>query len=380
MLLATICFSPTLGGLELATLRRALEMIGLGHRAIAVLTPGATELARKARDMGLEVVTIRARLPYLDPFAGRTLRNLIRQRGIDLLLVARSKDLSTAMLGATDDTAVALYHQMQSDVPKVDWFHNPIYRRLDAAVIITERQRSQLLRTTRLDPSKIHFAPYGVDSRRFSPEAMTTADARRLFGIPPDAFVVGIVGGFAEGKGHHHLLHGLRLARDREPELAEYLWGLFVGERSGDTGTYTSELRSIRNSFPFRDRIIFSPFLDNPVAAYRAMDIFVLASHSETFGMVVQEAMSSGCPVIATNAGGVPEIITTEVDGLLIPPMSPEAIAGAIVRLWHDPHLRRRLAGAGRRTCIERYDPTRATERFASILAEAVGRRRSAGT
>lgn len=378
MLLAAICFSPTLGGLELATLRRASEMIGLGHRAVAILAAGSTELAARARDMGLEVVTIRIRLPYLDLLAGRALRKLIKQRDIDLLLVARSKDLSTAMLGATDDTAVVLYHQMQSDVVKIDWFHNPIYRRLDGAIIITERQRAQLLRTTGLVPSKIHFAAYGVDNRRFSPDAITTSEARRLFGIADSAFVVGIVGGFAVGKGHHHLLNGLRIAAERDPQLSESLWGLFVGERSGDTGPYTTELRSIRDAIPFAERIVFSPFLDNPAAAYRAMDVFVLASHSETFGMVVQEAMSSGCAVVATNAGGVPEIITSETNGILVPPMSPEAIAEAVLRLWHDPQLRQRLADAGRKTCLERYDPKRATERFASILGQTVERRRSA--
>lgn len=352
-------------------------MAGLGHTVIAVLTPGATELAQRASDLGLEVVTVPVRLPYLDVPAGRKLRKLIRSRGVDLLLVARSKDLSTAILGATNDTAVVLYNQMQSGVAKNDWLHNRIYRRLDAAINITERQRHQLLSTTGIDPSKIYFAPYGVDHKRFSPDAMTSAEARRTFDIPDSAFVVGIVGGFDAGKGQHHLLEGLRIASQQDSSLQKQLWGLFVGERKKDAGVYTTDLRAIRDSLHFRKRVIFAPFLDNPVVAYRAMDVFVLASHSETFGMVAQEAMSCECAVIATDAGGVPEIITTEVDGLLIPPESPQGIADAIVRLWRDPGLRGQLAGRGRRTCIERYDPEKSREKFISILEEALRQRRT---
>jgi len=377
MTIAALCFSDTVGGLELANLRRTSELARHGHRGVAILARGASELAKRAVDMGLEVERIRVRLPYTDIIAGRRIRRLIDHYGIDLLLVARTKDLSTAMLGARSDTAVVLYHQMQSGIDKRDWLHNRIYRRLDACIVITDRQRGQLLRTTALDATKIHLVPYGVDLHRYSPESMHHQQARANFAIPDDAFVVGIVGGFSEGKGQRDLLAALRLVFDREPLLRPRLWGLFVGERAGDIGEYTTSLRRMRRSLPFADRIVFSPFIDNPVAAYRSIDLFVLASHSETFGMVVQEAMASGCAVIATDAGGVPEIVTDGVDGLLVPPRSPEDIAEAVLRLWHDPALRARLAANARSSVATRYDPDDAYRRFVAVLTGALEQRRT---
>jgi len=348
-------------------------MVRHGHRVTAVLASNATELADRARDMGLDVERVRVRAPYMDLVAARVIRGILRRRKIDVVLAARTRDLSTAMLGA-GRIPVVLYHQMQSGINKRDWSHNWMYRRLSAAIVITERQRDQLIATTVLDPARIHVIPYGVDRSRFTPARFDPAAARERFGIPPDAFVVGIVGGFSEGKGQADLLQALHVVSEHEPSRSGVLWGLFVGERTGDRGAYADLLRKTRAALPFADRIVFTPFIDDPAEAYRAMDIFVLASHAETFGMVVQEAMSMGCAVVATNAGGVPEIITDGHDGLLVHPRSPPAIADAIVRLWRDDDMRRRLAENAVRTVEVRFDPTIAYDRFVAVLADVMKR------
>jgi glycosyltransferase involved in cell wall biosynthesis len=88
----------------------------------------------------------------------------------------------------------------------------------------------------------------------------------------------------------------------------------------------------------------------------RFADAFVLASHAEPLGVAYMEAMSAGVPTIGTAAGGVPEIITTGHDGLLVPPCDPESLAAAIARLMDDPELAARLARNARATIVERFD------------------------
>ena len=88
----------------------------------------------------------------------------------------------------------------------------------------------------------------------------------------------------------------------------------------------------------------------------RRTDVFVLASHSEPLGVVYMEAMSMEVATVGTAAGGVGEIITDGVDGLLVEPRNVEALAGAMARLQDNPDLRRRLAQAGRPTIINRFD------------------------
>lgn len=356
MRIATVCFSETLGGLELATLRAAAELQRHGHDVIVVLPPNAEGLHRQAITMGLRVESIGSSIPYLDLPAARKLHVVLAREKTEIILVGRTRDLSTAMLAAGKSVAIVLFQQMQSGINKRDWFHNKIFRRLDGCIAITEAIREQMIANTVLDPERISVVYYGIDSDRFNANAVDHSVARSTFGIPEDAFVVGIVGGFNPGKGQADLLEALPIAIERDRSLATKLYALFVGERDGDISDYTASLRQRRAELPNADRIIFHPFLDDPRIAYRALDIFVLASHSETFGMVLQEALAMEVPSIATDAGGVPEIVTHNVNGLLVPPHDPSAIADAIIRLYQDRGLAQRLATEGRRLVLERYD------------------------
>lgn len=375
MRITTVCFSKTVGGLELATLRRGAELREQGHHVTAVL-PDAPELIRHAEMMGLAVDRITPAVPYLDLSAARKLSMVFQREETELAFVARTRDLSTTMIAAGREIAVALYQQMQSGIDKHDWFHNKVFRRLDACIAITRRTEEELVKNTVLAPEKINVIPYGIDTARFSPEVVSREEARAHFGLSDDAFVVGIVGGFNPGKGQRELLEALRIAASHDEELADAIHGVLVGERAGDSSEYSTELRRLRDALPFADRVTFHPFADDPRKAYRALDIFVLASHSETFGMVLQEALAMGVPSIGTNAGGVPEIIVDGEHGVLVPPKDPEAIAHAIVRLYRDPQLRARLCERALHFVRSAYDHKRQLEALERTLAGAIERRR----
>jgi glycosyltransferase involved in cell wall biosynthesis len=83
--------------------------------------------------------------------------------------------------------------------------------------------------------------------------------------------------------------------------------------------------------------------------------VFVMPSYYETFGISCLEAMAFGLPVVATRAGGLPEVVEDGVTGLLVPPGDTHALAEAIGRLLRDPDLRRRLGEAGRERVLARF-------------------------
>lgn len=373
--IATICFSTTVGGLELATLRRGAELQSHGHRVVAVL-PEAPALALHAERLGLRHVALTPAMKYADPFAASRLRSFLERESVDLLFVARTRDLSTSMLAAGHDRAVVLYQQMQSGLDKRDWFHDRVYRRLDGCVTITDRGRRDLIEHTALAAEKITTIPYPIDASHFHPDAIDRQEARTLYGVADEAFVVGIVGGFTPGKGQRELLEAAGLAAREDDGLAARLHVIAIGMREGDAGPYIHELESVRASLPFADRVGFHPFANDTRAAYRAMDLFVLASHCETFGMVLQEAMAMGTPVIGTDCGGVPEIIRDGATGLLVPPKDVRELADAILYLYRDATLRGRLSARARQYVIERYDPVRRYEALERALDTALARRR----
>jgi glycosyltransferase involved in cell wall biosynthesis len=92
------------------------------------------------------------------------------------------------------------------------------------------------------------------------------------------------------------------------------------------------------------------------IEAMQEADVFVLASHAEPLGVVYMEAMSMEVATIGTAAGGVEEIITDGVDGLLVEPKNADALARAMVKLQDKPELRLRLARAGRQAIVDRFD------------------------
>jgi glycosyltransferase involved in cell wall biosynthesis len=372
----TVCYSGTAGGLELATLRRGAELRAAGHQVVAVL-PDSPPLADYARQLSLPVETIDPMLPYLDPQGALRLRLLARRLRADVVLVGRTRDLSTAMLALGDDVAVVLYQQMQSGIRKRDLFHDWLYRRLDGCIAITRHGRDQLLECTSIEPEKISVIPYGIDTGWFSQESVDRSLARAGFSLPEEAFCVGIIGGFDPAKGQREFLQGLRMVAEQDPEIGSRLHALLIGERQADDPGYIDELRKLRDSLPFADRVQFHGFRSDPRSGFAALDLFVLASHSETFGMVVQEGLAMGVPIIATSSPGVAEIIVDGETGLLVPPRSPEAIARAIISLYHDSSLRERMARNGRLHAMEAYDSQRQYIAFERALYQAVARRRS---
>ena len=103
------------------------------------------------------------------------------------------------------------------------------------------------------------------------------------------------------------------------------------------------------------------------------VDVLVhVPSAPEPFGRVVAEAMAVGKPVVAANAGGLPEIVEDEVTGLLVPPGDPSACAAAVTRLLADPALRARFGAAGRRQAEQRFDPAVHAERVMAAYREVV--------
>jgi glycosyltransferase involved in cell wall biosynthesis len=371
-----VCFSPAVGGLELATLRRASELQQHGYQATAVL-PDAPALIDHAHRLGLDVDVITPSLSYLDPFAAWKLRKVIRRTGADLLLVARTRDLSTALLAATDDVAVVLYQQMQSGLRKRDLFHDWVFRRLDGCIAITHHTGRQIVDCTALDAAKVSVIPYGVDTGRFAPDAVDRLEARRHFNVSADAFVVGIIGNFNAAKGQREFIEAMGMAAKMEPALAVSLQALVIGQNSSSDPAYIEELHTLRDALHIADRIHLHPFQNDPRLGFAALDVFVLASYAETFGMVVQESLAMGTAVIATGSEGVREIVSDGETGIIIPAHNPEAIAEGVVRLFRDPELRRRFATRGRAFACEAYDDERQRRAFEHALHQALARRRS---
>ncbi|WP_067860761.1 glycosyltransferase family 4 protein [Nocardia shimofusensis] len=179
---------------------------------------------------------------------------------------------------------------------------------------------------------------------------------------PADTRIV-LVARLTPWKGHHILLRALPLLR-RPPAAVTLVGGTFFGEED-----YRRELE--RAAAELTVPVAFTGHVDDPGPYLRAADIAVHCSvTAEPFGQVVVEAMRAGCAVVATDAGGPTEIVRHDIDGLLVAPGDPAALAAAVDRLVADPALRTRLADAGARRC--RDFSIEETARVVTALLHAV--------
>jgi glycosyltransferase involved in cell wall biosynthesis len=189
--------------------------------------------------------------------------------------------------------------------------------------------------------------PNGVDLDRFDLPVAACA-LRREFGIPGGATLLGVVARLEPEKGHRYLIDAMPAILREAPET----WLVIVGE-----GSLDADLRAQAASLPApaSEHIIFTGRREDVAAITGDLDVAVLPSLREAQGISILEAMARRKPVVASAVGGIPEVLTNGLDGLLVPPADPVALAEACIRLACSPELRTRMGGAGRATVEARF-------------------------
>lgn len=189
--------------------------------------------------------------------------------------------------------------------------------------------------------SLVRVVHNGIDAAPF--DAVTDADARAVrasLGVPEGAFTVAMVGRFHPWKGQQVLLDALA----RLPGVH----AIIVGAALFGEDAFAEALEQQAGRLGVRERVHFTGFRDDVAVLLRAADAVVHASvYPEPFGRVIVEGMLARRPVIATEAGGVPEIVTDGETGVLVPAADAAALAGAIASLRDDGARAAELAGRG---------------------------------
>jgi glycosyltransferase involved in cell wall biosynthesis len=211
---------------------------------------------------------------------------------------------------------------------------------------------------------RVHVLPNPLTLDPLPLDSTTRHNARRALGIPPHTRLMGIVGRIVEWKGQREFLKAAAIALARDPHLG----AVIVGDVTDAMDAYGDEVRRLTGELGITDRVWFTGFLPDPREVFALVDVVVHSSIlPEPFGLVITEAMALGIPVVAANAGGPVEIITDGVDGFLVNPRDPDAVAARVSALFADPDLYRAIGAAGRGTALARFSPSAYVERLASI-------------
>lgn len=175
---------------------------------------------------------------------------------------------------------------------------------------------------------------------------------RKEIGIVKDIFLVGMVSQMVPWKRHSDFLTAVaKVVKSNSKVMA-----LVVGDDIfNDQKKYKADIHNLSHKLGLQDKVIFTGYRHDIPEVLDALDLLVVPSEREPFGRVIIEAMASMKPVIAANAGGIPEIIQDGINGILVPVGDPNAIAEAIIKLVKDRNLAKELGFAGRDTVEKRF-------------------------
>jgi glycosyltransferase involved in cell wall biosynthesis len=225
----------------------------------------------------------------------------------------------------------------------------------DRIVTLTERGTAEHLARGIGTRAQYREVPSGVPTAELRARAPARAVARARLGLPGEAFVVAALGRFVPIKGFDVLVSALRELAAAVPSARVVL----VGD-----GPDRTALEAQARALGVRGRLLLTGTMPDVTVCLAAADVLAAPSRNEGMGRALVEAMALGLPVVGTDVGGIPVVVTDGETGRLVPPDDPLALATALIELGHDEALRAKLGATA----------ARRAEAFSSHVAHAAMR------
>lgn len=282
---------------------------------------------------------------YLRPGAVRRGSSYLRQIAPKVIHLHYARDLwwLVPALRLTKPVSIVLSKHVGTQKPKRDVLHRWLYSHVHTMIAISTVIHHNIVATHPIDAKRVKTVHFGLDLRYFQPQMLDRQQLRRQLGYSEKEKVIGIVGRVQASKGYFEFLQ-MAEALKRRPDVRFLMVG---GASRGEDSEAARILRYI-DERGLRDRVQWLGFRKDVPALMATMDICTFPSHAEAFGLVIIEAMAMQRPIVSSNCDGVLDIITDEVNGLLVPPKNAAALTAAVERLLDQAALAEQIARRGR--------------------------------
>jgi glycosyltransferase involved in cell wall biosynthesis len=304
---------------------------------VAYLLPDHTALVPNMEAEGATTVCLRG-TPWYDPRWILRLRRMLVREPVDVVhahspLTATGVRLIRLTLppDRRPKLVVTLHNMWASHHRLVRLIDRMTYRLDDARLTVSEAVRLSLPRNAR---GRATTLIHGIDGDAL--RAMADREGVRAeLGITDDQILVGMVGNLRSNKGYPDLL----LAAKRVVSKRDNVRFVVVGQ-----GPLQQMLEAKRDAAGLQDRFEFLGYRPDAPRLISGFDIFCLSSHHEGLPVAIMESLVLGVPIVATDVGGLRELVDQGRQGLLVPTRRPDRLAAAITELIRDPERRRRFA------------------------------------
>jgi len=342
----------------------------IGHRATLVAHPDG-ELRQRAAE-GLDLIPLAPR-SEMDLSAAWKFSRLIKRLEPDVIhahdphgvaMASLALSLGGAAKAARPPALVASrrvdFHLQGNSFSR--WKH----RQVDCFITASELIRRMLV-ADGVPEDRTVTVHEGIDVEHVV--HAPSVNVHEAFFLPHGAPVVGNVAALVPHKGQRYLIDAAHLVVQQVPDARFVILG---------EGELREHLQKQVHEHHLEKHVLLPGFRTDVLGCMKAFDLFVMSSVTEGLGTSLLDAMACGLPIVATRAGGIPEIVEDGVNGLLVPIRDAHALADAIVRALKDAELRRRLGGAGFARVNERFTVERMVAGTAAVYARVGGRHHEA--
>ena len=342
-----------------------LTVIGMrerGHRALLVAHPEG-ELARRASE-GHDLVRLAPRAE-VDLHAGWKLSRIIKELKPDIVHAHDPHAVAVASLALSFMTSgkcpVFIASRRVAFHLKGNAFSRWKYQQVECFVAASAAIQ-QMLIDDGIEARRVVTVHEGIDLHRL--QAEPAANIHAEFWLPTHAPVIGAVAALTQEKGHKYLVDAAALVVREEPDARFVIFG------EGDLRT-TLE-RQIKD-LHLDKHVLLPGFRADILTFIKSFDLFVMSSLAEGLGTSLLDAMALSKATVASDTGGIPEVVSHGVTGLLVPPRDHRALANAITSLLKDRDRRERMGRAGLERAERLFSAERMIEKTLEVYRSRAG-------
>lgn len=349
----------TIGGAEshVVSLLRGLSDTGNYELHLAYFTEkpdSARSLKPDVQQLGIQTHDLKA-TAKLDPMGFIRLARLIQQQRFDIVHSHSIRSLiGTAVLIGLLRYPGALVTSVHSEDPLLEY---PVIssivslagRWVNSVIAISNIVRQHIIRHTRISPEKIHKIYYGLDPQPAKESGdQDPINLRQEYGLSTDTRLIVVVARLGIEKGHRYAIEAMPGILKRVPKVKL----LIVGHEDSIS---EADLAKIADANDVRKDVIFCGFRQDVPGVLQQADLLILPSLREGFGLVLLEAMSAHCPIVASDTGAISEVVLDGGTGTLVPPADPDSLSEAITAILSNPDLSTKFVKSGYQRLLQEF-------------------------
>lgn len=331
MKLAIICSSGAWGGLEI-NIFNVCKWLSQSNIELVVFTKTGSKIDLELKAIGIHTIEFDQKGKKHLQFANaKYLAQRLDKHHIKNVLIGHYEQHYTCVLATLFSKNRLNIIYMQHNIKKFGPYYYLLYKRVNTWLTPLESLKEQLLKNTHLSENQIKILPLCLETDRFYKNTISKAEAKAQFGYSENDFIIGTIGRLDKEKGQETILKAAEILKNQIPQLKILLAG---EETAGGTG-YKNLLLALANKTDINDNMQLLPFQKDTPNLFKALDVFIMSSKSEPYGMVTLEALLSGTNVIGTNSGGTIDLLNKGKYGQLYAFGDANTLASHILNLYN---------------------------------------------